>query len=402
MADFRKEPKLSKSDEPARPLSTDAPQRSTDIGSGRAVPKRAAKTKTQVRGKVQGKHRKWKKSKKAKKAATPSDDSSSEEGKDSKDSSSSSENDSDSDSNSESDSSSEDEANGEAVPKSRRGKRRADVRVAKNKSKLKRVNPKPRKNPATSDSDTVSSSSTSVASISDNEEDKYCTTLGVDDVGGQLQALQLQVDTLQQYLAQRTMPQQAVAQNQLLQQNMLQQMVPQSSVPNSNVGYQPSYGALSQPNPTHLSNTRVPTVIPPGPPAPIPLLGRRTKNGAGTPQVRAQGAGERADLGKDKGFKDKKNKTPDRPEFKRVDWVWDSAHYNFKLQDTAETSSDSQYDGFVFHVRRTFDVNGKFRRVFVDIKSKLLRECLQDVIGTVQGVSLVDETPKLDPNMLFL
>jgi hypothetical protein len=398
LADFRKEPKLSKSDEPARPLNTDTPQRSTDVDSGRAVPKKAIKSKIQVRGKVQGKRRKCKKSKKARKGATLSDDSSSEGENDSKDSSGSSANNSDSDSDSTSDSGSgsEDEA-----PKSRRGKRKADVRVAK-KSKVKKTSPKPQEYLVTSDSDTVSSSSASASSTSDNEQDQSCTVLGVDVVGGQLQALQLQVDALQQYLAQRSMSQQAVAQNQLLQPTMLQQLVPQNPVPNSSVGYHPGYAALPQPNPTHSSNTRLPTVIPPGPPAPIPLPGRRTKNGAANPQVPAQVAGERADKGKDKGVKDKKNKTPSRPEFKRVDWVWDSAHYNFKLQDTAETSSDSQYDGFVFHVRRTFDVNGKFRRVFVDIKSKLLRECLQDVIGTVQGVSLVDETPKLDPNMLFL
>ena len=91
-----------------------------------------------------------------------------------------------------------------------------------------------------------------------------------------------------------------------------------------------------------------------------------------------------------------------RPEFKRVDWVWDTDRYTFKLQDTAKASTDSQYEGYVFHVRRTFDHEGKYRRTFVDIKSKLLRECLQDVIKNVNGVSLVDETPKLDPNMLFL
>lgn len=91
-----------------------------------------------------------------------------------------------------------------------------------------------------------------------------------------------------------------------------------------------------------------------------------------------------------------------RAEFKRVDWVWDSATYTYKLQDSAETGSDSKYDGYVFHVRRIFDPDGKFRRTSVDIKSKLLRECLQDVMGNPQGMSLVDETPKIDPNMLFL
>ncbi|VUC22405.1 unnamed protein product [Clonostachys rosea] len=97
-----------------------------------------------------------------------------------------------------------------------------------------------------------------------------------------------------------------------------------------------------------------------------------------------------------------KKKTPMRAEFKRVDWIWDTSSYQFRLQDSAEVTTDAQYDDFVFHVRRMFDVEGKYRKTCVDIKSKLLRECLHDVMGNIQGVSLVDETPKLDPNLLFL
>jgi hypothetical protein len=38
----------------------------------------------------------------------------------------------------------------------------------------------------------------------------------------------------------------------------------------------------------------------------------------------------------------------------------------------------------------------------VDIKSKLLKEALNEVMDGVKGVSLVEETPKVDPNLLFL
>jgi hypothetical protein len=102
---------------------------------------------------------------------------------------------------------------------------------------------------------------------------------------------------------------------------------------------------------------------------------------------------------KKKKGKDKKIKNP---AFKRVDQVWDSNIHNYKLQDTADADTDSQYEDFIFHVRRTFDWEGKYRTTLVDIKSKLLRECLQDVIGNVEGVSLVDEVPKVNPNLLFL
>ncbi|CAG1995237.1 unnamed protein product [Fusarium graminearum] len=102
---------------------------------------------------------------------------------------------------------------------------------------------------------------------------------------------------------------------------------------------------------------------------------------------------------KKKSSKEKKFKNP---AFKRVDQVWDSNIHNYKLQDTADAATDSQYEDFVFHVRRTFDWEGKYRTTIVDIKSKLLRECLQDVIGNVEGISLVDEVPKISPNLLFL
>jgi len=101
--------------------------------------------------------------------------------------------------------------------------------------------------------------------------------------------------------------------------------------------------------------------------------------------------------------KDKKQRPKaSKLDYKRVDQVWDDTIHNYKLQDTAERTVDAQYDEFIFHVRRTFDWEGKYKTTIVDIKSKLLRECLQDVIGDIKGISLVDDTPKLDPNMLFL
>ncbi|GKT44370.1 ATPase family AAA domain-containing protein 3A [Colletotrichum spaethianum] len=96
------------------------------------------------------------------------------------------------------------------------------------------------------------------------------------------------------------------------------------------------------------------------------------------------------------------SKKKSKLDFKRVDQVWDSAIHQYKLQDTAATTSETQYDAYVLQIRRTFDWEGKYKATLVDIKSKVLRECLQEVMGNIKGVSLVDETPKLNPNMLFL
>ncbi|KAK3688629.1 hypothetical protein B0T22DRAFT_375886 [Podospora appendiculata] len=103
-----------------------------------------------------------------------------------------------------------------------------------------------------------------------------------------------------------------------------------------------------------------------------------------------------------KALKEKKKQKATKMDYKRVDQVWDNTIHNYQLQDTAEGATDAQYDEFLFHVRRTFDWEGKYKATIVDIKSKLLRECLVDVMGNIKGVSLVEDTPKLDPNMLFL
>lgn len=94
---------------------------------------------------------------------------------------------------------------------------------------------------------------------------------------------------------------------------------------------------------------------------------------------------------------------PGKPSFRRVDWYWDINDLRFRLRDTTDSQSEEdESDDCVFHVRRTFDPQGRYRQTFVDIKSKLLRECVKDVIGDVKGVTLVEETPKLDPDFLFL
>ncbi|GJN79242.1 hypothetical protein PLIIFM63780_002755 [Purpureocillium lilacinum] len=189
-----------------------------------------------------------------------------------------------------------------------------------------------------------------------------------------------------------------------------------------------AYGA-AVPNMT-MSNSGVASVIPPlgarfsqltgnngsvpalsplqPPPATLPASSREQSGRSGRSQRcgksshREASSGDEVDAELETRAKTpKETKKKGKADFKRVDWVWDSTRYTFKLQNTAATTV-TRYDDFIFHVRRTFDSEGKYRQTFVDIKSKLLRECLQDVIGNVRGASLVDGTPKLDPNLLFL
>lgn len=59
--------------------------------------------------------------------------------------------------------------------------------------------------------------------------------------------------------------------------------------------------------------------------------------------------------------KEKKSKPGSKLEYKRVDQLWDSSIHNYKLTDTAEDEESSEYDQYLFNVRRTFDWEGKYK-----------------------------------------
>ncbi|KAH9863030.1 hypothetical protein IAQ61_009305 [Plenodomus lingam] len=86
-------------------------------------------------------------------------------------------------------------------------------------------------------------------------------------------------------------------------------------------------------------------------------------------------------------------------EFKRVDQVYDMKIHDWKLVE----SSKDQQDEFdcVFTVRRRLDWDGKYKETQVDIKSKILRNALQEVFKECKSISLVEETPQIDPHTLF-
>ncbi|KAK2748624.1 hypothetical protein FQN55_004177 [Onygenales sp. PD_40] len=100
--------------------------------------------------------------------------------------------------------------------------------------------------------------------------------------------------------------------------------------------------------------------------------------------------------------KNKKGKRGSKVDFKRVDQLWDNTIHNYKLTETIDDPDADEWDQYIFTVRRKFDWENKYTDTVVDIKSKPLKEALQHVMDGVKGVSLVQETPVVDPNMLFL
>lgn len=134
-------------------------------------------------------------------------------------------------------------------------------------------------------------------------------------------------------------------------------------------------------------------------PEPLPIVGydapRRMHRREALPDERQ--------LAKEiKEVKPKRTKRASKIAYKRVDQLWDQSIHNFKLTETVKDTGEATWDQYIFTVRRKFDWEHKYLATIVDIKSVPLKECLQHVMAGVKGVSLVEDTPHLDPNMLFI
>ncbi|KAG2414654.1 hypothetical protein HFD88_003845 [Aspergillus terreus] len=100
--------------------------------------------------------------------------------------------------------------------------------------------------------------------------------------------------------------------------------------------------------------------------------------------------------------KRKRKRAASKMAFKRVDQLWDNTIHNYKLTETVDDPTANEWDQYLFTVRRKFDWDNKYLETVVDLKSKHLRDALAKVMDGVKGVSLVQETAVVDPNMLFL
>jgi hypothetical protein len=123
---------------------------------------------------------------------------------------------------------------------------------------------------------------------------------------------------------------------------------------------------LQQQQLQQLQQARLPTYLPP----PTHQLGGGTAGrgpgGRAAQLQRARAANallglDSKALKKAKKEKKVKKKRASKLEFKRVDQLWDSTIHNYKLTDTAEDEESSEYDQYLFNVRRTFDWEGKYK-----------------------------------------
>ncbi len=346
-------PAPAKGEEPKPPVESGAKPADGDA----KLSDRPDKSKKSAKEKCSSKKHSKGKSGKSKKASSPAD--------------SSSDSDSDDSGNETSSSSSSDDSQAEAArsKKKRVAKKRQELQKSTKKTRSKKQQKKAPKTCDASESDYDSDSSEADGSGSSDDEGAQ---LGTTDLLKQIQLLLLQQQQQQPPHHQS---------HQLHQQQQHQSTSSSYAYPSglNNRVSPPIYDTGLRHNPSRARRGG----------ARLPGRGNLDMGGADPNLIQQQ---------KDK----KKRPKASKLDYKRVDQVWDDTIHNYKLQDTAERTVDAQYDEFIFHVRRTFDWEGKYKTTIVDIKSKLLRECLQDVIGDIKGISLVDDTPKLDPNMLFL
>lgn len=68
--------------------------------------------------------------------------------------------------------------------------------------------------------------------------------------------------------------------------------------------------------------------------------------------------------------------------------------HNFKLVESVP-GKDDEFEEYLFTVRRRFDWENKYKSTVVDIKSKILRDALQEVMKDAKGVSLVEDKPSV-------
>ncbi|TID26350.1 hypothetical protein E6O75_ATG00843 [Venturia nashicola] len=97
----------------------------------------------------------------------------------------------------------------------------------------------------------------------------------------------------------------------------------------------------------------------------------------------------------------KKVKKGSTSQFKRVNHLWDTILHQWVTKEEIDEVTD-EFDNYGFVVQRNFDYDNHYTSTIVKIKSKALKEALEEIMKDVQGQTLEAEAPSVDPNMLFL
>ncbi|KAJ6035289.1 uncharacterized protein N7446_010049 [Penicillium canescens] len=90
------------------------------------------------------------------------------------------------------------------------------------------------------------------------------------------------------------------------------------------------------------------------------------------------------------------------PQFKTVVETWDKEACKYTITEPVETSGGvDDYAEYAFVVRERVDRNSEEVMPYIDIKSEGLRDILRVVLHDVKAISLMEDKPSIEQNLLF-
>ncbi|KAL9124055.1 MAG: hypothetical protein Q9217_006581 [Psora testacea] len=98
----------------------------------------------------------------------------------------------------------------------------------------------------------------------------------------------------------------------------------------------------------------------------------------------------------------KKAKKGSKLEFVRVDRLWSNKEHRFVFSPSTVDKKAGQYEEYAFNIVRYFDYQNKYTSTELLILSQPLKIAMVHVMGKVKGISLEEDKPTIDPNMVFL
>ncbi|KMU73626.1 hypothetical protein CISG_10211 [Coccidioides immitis RMSCC 3703] len=110
---------------------------------------------------------------------------------------------------------------------------------------------------------------------------------------------------------------------------------------------------------------------------------------------------ELADPSKKNKEKDKRIRAS-RMDYKTVVEVWDKKALKYKIAESiVDDSKLDNLDKYMFVIREHIDGELKESTTYIDVKSDVLRDILQDLLQNTKAVSLIEDMPSIEQNILF-
>ncbi|KAJ5161042.1 hypothetical protein N7492_006434 [Penicillium capsulatum] len=90
------------------------------------------------------------------------------------------------------------------------------------------------------------------------------------------------------------------------------------------------------------------------------------------------------------------------PQFKKIVETWDKDACKYKVAESVESSNDQDdLAKYVFVVRERVDRKSEEVTTYIDIKSEWLRDILSGVLQNIKAISLMENEPSIEQNILF-